>query len=191
MESYYQLIKPIKEEDQRVVYCNSKKGNLKPVLFETKTGNAIIALQVTPKNLPQYEKSLKDLNVKYFLFTNSKFKKIIEYANRLKIKIREIETEEPEEHSVYEEEEIPEEIREYISRKDYSALLTYIMNKQLIIKEMEILSDTNNITRIYESGVFWVDSEFSESSKLKSNFNSILELVCEGINADSRNTEKL
>lgn len=77
MESYYQLIKPIKEEDQHVVYDNSNKKNLNPVLFETETGNAIIALQVIPTNLSQFDKSLKDLNVKYFLFTNFKFKKII------------------------------------------------------------------------------------------------------------------
>ncbi|PAV13160.1 hypothetical protein ASJ81_18565 [Methanosarcina spelaei] len=183
MNSYYQLIKPIKNEDQHAVYDNSEKKNLNPVLFETKTGNAIIALQVTPTNLSQFEKSLKDLNVKYFLFTNIKFKKIIEYATKLKIKIRDIETEEP---GVYDEEEILSEIKRYISQKNYSSLLEYIKTNDLIIKEMEISSDTNNVTRIYESGVLWVDSELSESSQLKSNFNSILDLICEGVNADSR-----
>lgn len=174
MESYYRLIKPVKEEDHDYVYDKSEKRNLNPVLFETKEGTSVIALQLTPTNLHQFDNSIKDLNVKYFVFTNIKFKKIIELAQYSKIKIRSIKAEGL---GIYNSEEISDTIGEYLSQKDYPSLLKYIKDNELVIKEMEIILPTNKIIRIYESGVFWVDSELSESSPLKSIFNSIFDLV--------------
>ena len=87
---------------------------------------------MSPENIDKFDKSIIDLDIRFFLFSNRDFKNIIRYSKKLNIRIKSIETEDT-------DEEFNEEINEFIENREYDNLIKFIDENHIIIKTLDFL----------------------------------------------------
>jgi len=165
--AFYQLVSSTGNCNE--IFHKSYERSLYPSKVMTGDYGNFIALKLTPDNLEKFDQSTKDLDISYFLFSNIDFKKIIKFAKKLNLSIRGIKAKDIEENQ-------SEEIDEYILTKEYDDLLKYIDDNQIVIKKLDFFIN-GNIIKVYDSGIFWINTELSTSRKMIALLKSILNVV--------------
>jgi|SRR5208283_86893 len=173
--SYYQLAK-IKSEISGTppqvanVFQKAYERDLNPNTIDIDANNKFIALQLNPENLLKFDDLIKDLNIDNIIFSTLDFENIIDYAFKNNIKIRHAET------NLVDENEL-EEFNELIKKRNSGDLEKFLIKDNVDINILELLFE-NTILRIYDSGIFWIDREFSQSESIPQLFfKSILKAV--------------
>lgn len=126
--NYYQLVKPTGDDEE--IFRKTSERELYPTRFNTTIRGNFFALKISPSKLNIFDASVKDLKMNYLLFANIDFENLIKSAKQLEINIREIRT-------IATEEDLQEELEKYLLKKDYEALLKFIDENSITIKELE------------------------------------------------------
>lgn len=145
--SYYQLVSSV--GNYKEIVRKSRERSLCPSEVEAESKGGLLALQMSPENLDRFDESVEDLDIRYFLFSNKDFKSLIKFSQKLNMRIRGIETKEI-------DEDLREEMNEYIENREYDNLVKFIDENHICIKALDLFFN-GNIIKIYDSGIFWTD----------------------------------
>jgi hypothetical protein len=168
MSSYYQLAKIGDGIDE--IFRTAFNRNLNPDTIDLDTKNKFVALQLTPDNLNNFDNAVKDLKIDNVVFSTFDFERIMNYAFENNIKIRDVKTNEL-------QEDLSNEFNQLLRERDTDKIVNFIKSNDVDIKELELSFETS-LLRFYDSGIFWVERDYSDTERFpKSLFKKLLKLI--------------
>jgi hypothetical protein len=176
MDCYYQLF--LTQADHEVVIEKMTRAGVK--FFNIRSGylRDFFAMQFDIDHFTDFNYLMSEifgeLNIKYLLFADIDFKRIIEFSDRLGIIIVDISVARIDSDIVR---TCESELEMYISCGDRNSILQSIHDNELHIKNMSLIYNDLITIKIYDSGIIKTNVDLAQSKPLQDLLKAILKIT--------------
>lgn len=176
MDFYYQLF--LTQTDHDVVIDKMTKAGV--TFFNVRSGylRDFFAMQFDIDHLTDFDRLMHQifgtLDIKYVLFGDIDFKRIVEFSDRLNVIITDIGVARIDRDMV---EKWESDLDNYIKCNNHDAILQSIHDNELNIKNMSLLYDDSITIKIYDSGIIQTSVDLAQSETLQDLLKAILKIT--------------